>query len=124
MLDKVYQGQVLHGLGNGKSKAFATVNLDPAILEMGLPQGVYAAWVVFANKKYKGALFYGPRKVLHEDAIVLEIYLLDFSQEIYGQTISFQLEKFIRPVKNFTSFASLKQQIALDIQAVTTCLID
>lgn len=122
MSKKIYSGAVIKGLGNGKSKAFATVNLSPTILPAQLKQGVYAAWVFAAGQKYQGALFFGPRKILSEEKNVLEIHILDFSADLYGQEIEFSLEDFIRPVRDFSSFADLKAQIALDIQAVKQAL--
>jgi FAD synthase len=41
---------------------------------------------------------------------------------LYGQTVSFSIENFIREVRPFTSFTDLKAQIAADITAVKQCL--
>jgi riboflavin kinase/FMN adenylyltransferase len=119
---KAINGVVIRGLGNGKSQAFATVNLDPQLWPTNFAKGVYAAWVLVAGKKYKGALFFGPRKVLQEEQDVLEIHLLDFREDIYEQEISFSIEKFIRGVEDFSSFEDLKNRIASDISAVEKSL--
>ena len=121
-MSKKYQGIVIKGLGNGKTKAFATVNLEPNILAKDLDKGVYASWVFVNDKKYRGALYFGPRKIISETKDVLEIHILDFQDDIYGQEISFSLEKFIIGVKDFSTFEELKKQIASDIQEVTAAL--
>lgn len=115
-------GLVIKGLGNGKSQAFATVNLDPQLWPQNLGKGVYAAWVFVEGQKYQGALYFGPRKVLQEEQDVLEIHLLDFAKDIYNQEISFSIEKFIRGVQDFSSFGEMKKQIAQDILAVQEAL--
>ncbi len=115
---------MIKGLGNGKSRAFATINLDPALWPAGQARGVYAALVKVGQQQYLGALFFGPRAVLAEETDVLEVHLLDCSGDLYGQTVDIELKEFIRGVKHFTSFAELKQQIAADISAVRRCLSD
>ena len=122
MSKKLYFAKVIEGLGNGKVRAYATVNLDPKILPNDLAKGVYSAWVFVSGQKYKGALFFGPRKILQQEYDVLEIHLLDFDSEIYNQKISFSVEKFIRGVEDFTSFIDLKKRIALDIKLVSKAL--
>ena len=62
-----------------------------------------------------GALYYGPRLVKNEKKAVLEIYIIDFNQEIYGEWISFDIVRFIRGIKNFDSMDLLKKQITIDI---------
>ncbi len=113
--NNLISGKVIRGLGNGKSQSFATVNLAPQLWPKNLAKGVYAAWVLVAGKKYKGALYFGPRKVLQEEQDVLEIHLLNFAEDIYEQKIGFSIEKFIRCVQDFSSFAEMKKQIAQDI---------
>ncbi len=118
------KGKVIKGLGNGSTQAFATINLDPAIWPAKLERGIYAAWVFVGGQRYLGALFFGPRVVIDEETDVLEIHLLDFTGNIYGQEIAFSVEDYIRPVRPFTSFADLKQQIAADIAEVRQRLTD
>jgi len=117
-----YSGVVIAGLGNGQRRAYPTVNLDAQILPADFLAGVYAAWVFIDGKKYKGALFFGPRKILQEEHNVLEIYILDFDREIYQQEISFEVANFIREVRDFASFTDLKEQIALDIKQILAVL--
>jgi FAD synthase len=110
-----YHSTVHHGDKKGRTISFPTVNLDPGVWPVDHQPGVYAAEVTIANHSFKGALYYGPRTTQSETHHVLEIFLLNFSQEIYGETISFRLHKFIRPVLHFNSFEELKAQIATDV---------
>jgi riboflavin kinase/FMN adenylyltransferase len=118
-----FSSKVLHGLKNGCTIGFPTINLDPQVLAAQPPEpGVYAAWVEIDGKKYKGELYYGPGLVLSETHIVLEIYLLHFDREICNQHIRSQLQKFIRGVLNFDSFDKLKTQLDNDVLAVDNAL--
>lgn len=116
---KKFNGQVQLGDQTGRTIGFRTANLDPFILSSEkLEHGVYVSTVTFAGKQYTGALYYGPRLVKQETHTVLEIHLLDFAGDIYGQNIEFTIGKFIRGVLKFSSLDGLKRQIADDIAAV------
>lgn len=110
-----YRALVMQGQKQGRKIGFPTVNLDPSILPKSLRQGVYAATIIYRKRSYKGALYYGPRLVKKETKAVLEIYIIDFDKEIYGEWISFEIIKFIRGIKNFDSMDLLKKQITIDI---------
>jgi len=79
---------------------------------------VYACQLHLGSQNYRGALYLGPRIVLGETQRVLEIHILDFDQEIYGQTIAFQLGPFIRPPRDFPNLEALKKQFQKDTRAV------
>lgn len=118
------KGLVIKGLGNGQSRAYATVNFAPEIFPTHLPRGIYAAWVLLGEQRYRGALFFGPRKVIAEEQDVLEIHILDFQDDLYHKEVLFDIQDFIREVLPFASFADLKKQITADIQAIESCLTD
>jgi len=112
----IYTSIIRKGQQLGRQISFPTLNLDPNILPNTQKLGVYQATVVVNKKEYKAVLFFGPKKTFEEVTNVLEINLLDFDQEIYGQSVSFTLGKFIRPVIKFSSLEELKKQIARDIK--------
>lgn len=115
-----YTSEVVTGNKLGKTLGYPTLNLkDPRILS-SVEKGVYAAQVKYGNKIYQGALYYGPRSLLGEVQDVIEIFLLQFDKNLYGETISFQLLKFIRTPIHFTDFDQLKQQLEKDVTDVKT----
>ncbi len=113
-----YIGKVEKGNQLGRHIGFPTINLNPNILPSTTIEGVYACLVKYDNKIYKGALYFGPRKILKENNRVLEINIFDFNQLIYGKTIQFQLKQFIRGVIAFNSLDSLEKQIQKDIEEI------
>ncbi len=112
-----YKQQVLKGDQSGGKIGFPTINLSPKFF-VKLKEGVYSSEVIYRNKKYLGALFFGPRLVKGETKPVLEIHILNFSNEIYGETIEFKIGKFIRGVMNFKDMNSLKKQMEDDIKNI------
>lgn len=113
-----YSSSVLHGNKQGRKISFPTINLDPSIWPFNQDPGVYSAEVKVDTHTFQGALYYGPRSINQETINVLEIFLLNFSKEIYGETVSFRLHKFIRGVLHFNSFEDMKKQIIQDVEAV------
>jgi riboflavin kinase/FMN adenylyltransferase len=83
---------------------------------------VYAANVKIDGRVYQGALYLGPRLVKDEQHDVLEVYVLDYEDEIYGRQVEFILRQFIRPVRDFVSLEDLKKQITADVEAVRKAL--
>lgn len=113
-----HKAKVLHGKKVGRTIGFPTVNLDPAIMPLSYKEGVYATVVKHKNNEYNAALFFGPRKVHNQTSPVLEIYILDFDKNIYGETIMFQIKNFLRNVQNFNTIEEMKEQIEKDIEQI------
>ncbi len=113
-----YRSQVLHGSKDGGKNAYPTINLDPKVLPVNFKPGVYASKVRIGDKLYLGAAYFGPRLVKQEQHNVLEIYILDFAEVIYGQVVEFSFEEYVRGVIDFTDFSELKAQISSDITQI------
>lgn len=109
------EGVVQHGDKQGRLVGFPSANLDAELLEHVEDEGVYACHVEVSGMRYAGALYFGPRLVMGETKRVLEIHIIDFEQEIYGEKISFCLDGFVRPPMNFASIAELGTQLQDDI---------
>lgn len=77
--------------------------------------GVYLSRVTFDGKTYTGVTNIGARPTFHAGDPRSETYILDFSGDLYGQTVETALVKYIRPVMAFDSADALKAQIAEDI---------
>ncbi len=117
-MDLWIQAIVIPGKRIGKILNFPTINLHDPNLLSGQKEGVYASRVKIKGKEYFGVLYYGPRLILGETKNVLEIFVFDFDQEIYGETVSFQPEKYIRQVMNFSNTRSFQDQLRGDCEEV------
>jgi len=47
---------------------------------------------------------------------VLEIYLLDFDHDIYGEDVEVRFLQYLRPEQKFENLEALTKQIELDVQ--------
>lgn len=115
-------GQIVHGAGRGRGLGFPTLNIDAA--PEGLDFGIYAAWVTLEDGRFKGAMSYGSRLTFSEDETVLEVYVLDFSGNEYGEKATVEVVKKLRAIQRFDSADLLKAQIAADVEEVRALLAD
>ena len=110
-----FAAEVISGDRRGRLLGTPTVNqLLPEHLVT--PRfGVYLSRVSFGGKSYTGVTNIGARPTFHAGDPRSETYILDFSGDLYGQTVETALVKYIRPVMAFDSAEALKAQIAEDI---------
>ena len=110
-------GTVTHGKAVGRLLGFPTANIVPKTL---LPRyGVYKTEVVIDGGRYMGLCDVGVRPTVENtsDARV-EVFLKDFTGDLYGKTLKISFLSFVREEKRFSSLEALKEQIAHDLQAL------
>lgn len=105
---------VVPGKKIGRILNFPTLNLRDTKLMAGKKEGVYVCRVKIKNKEYYGLLYYGPRLILQETKNILEIYVFNFNNNIYWETIQFQIHHYLRAVKNFPDTKSFQKQLEHD----------
>jgi riboflavin kinase/FMN adenylyltransferase len=107
--------------GRGRGLGFPTANVEPENELLPAP-GVYAARTQINGKKIDSAVFIGERKTFNDSATGIEVYLLDFDQDLYGQQIEVCLIKKVRDVMPFPSKEALIEQIEKDIAQIRVML--
>lgn len=120
MLGRPYSliGTVVTGQQLGRTIGFPTANLEVGS-EKFLPNyGVYSVDVFSQQTKLKGVMNIGCRPTVAGEAPTIEVHLLNWSGDLYGQTLKVDLIKFIRPEQKFASVEALKQQITKDCRSV------
>jgi riboflavin kinase/FMN adenylyltransferase len=124
MLGRPYSilGTVEKGDGIGHQLGFPTANLNPHN-EAFPPDGVYATHIRLTGKTYSGVLNLGRRPTFEDRSHrrILEVHILDFSDDIYGQDIEVIFHEKLRDEKKFSSVDELKKQIAADVAAARLC---
>lgn len=116
MLGRNYSicGEVVHGDKRGRTIGFPTANIHLKNRKPPL-KGVYVAQVLFKNKTYQGIANVGTRpSIKDKDIVHLEVHILDFDQEIYGEHLEVVFLKKIRDEKKFLSLNELKNQLEKD----------
>lgn len=111
------RGVVVKGQQLGRTIGFPTANLDVSSRKCLPQQGVY--YVQVSRSEYAGQLFpgvmnLGRRPTVNGIQQTLEVHLLDWSGDLYGQTLTLHLERFLRPEQKFDSLDALKSQIQAD----------
>ena len=109
-------GEVIKGQQIGRTIGFRTANLiyPPELID--LPFGVYETAVRYAGKIYRGIANFGVRPTVNGKGALLEVHLLEFDKDIYGENITVEFIKMIRKEKKFASLDELKKQITKDIE--------
>jgi riboflavin kinase/FMN adenylyltransferase len=110
-------GKVITGKKIGRSFGFPTANIQPGVKNKLIPAlGVYAVEVVIEGKIFKGMLSIGTNPTVNKDASVrsIEVYIIDFDEDIYGRIISLRFRKRLRDEKKFAGIAELAAQMELD----------
>jgi len=118
-LDKLkttFTAKVVRGEGRGKVLGYPTANLDK--IDLDIPHGIYLATALVGGKEYAGLLHFGFKDVFNEPPS-LEIFLKDFSADIYGQVIEVTVGRKLRDVKKFASVELLVAAIKEDLAALS-----
>ena len=108
-------GKVVHGRGIGKLVGSPTANLE--ILSKDNPPilGVYASSVCWNEKTYYAVTHIGKRPTIDNDEnISIEVHLLNFNQDIYGEKLLVELYTKLREPQKFSDLSALLNQIRRD----------
>ena len=108
-------GQVTHGHGRGSKKlGFPTANLKPAGALLPKP-GIYAVRAIFEGKRYPAVANLGWNPTFHDQKFSIEVHILDFNQDIYGQPLRVEFVERLRDEAPFRGPEELVTQIKKDI---------
>ncbi|BAZ46420.1 riboflavin biosynthesis protein RibF [Chondrocystis sp. NIES-4102] len=120
MLGRAYSftGTVVTGQQLGRTIGFPTANLQLPAVKFLPRYGVYSVEVMLKQSVIKGVMNLGCRPTVAGVAPTVEVHLLNWSGDLYGQTLEVNLLRFLRPEQKFANLEALKQQITKDCQAV------
>lgn len=120
MLGRRYRlrGSVIPGAARGRSLGFPTANLRVEDARKILPFGVYGG----AARLDDGAVVravanIGLKPTFSGPEPSVEVHLLDWSGDLYGREIEFEMIRRLRPERRFESIEALRDQIARDVAA-------
>ena len=119
-------GRVNHGDKRGRTIGFPTANihLDDYLEPM---RGVYAVRAAIETTEAQpvwmnGVANLGIRPTFDKAEPVLEVFLFDFSGDLYDRHLRVQIIDFIRPEQKFDGLDALKSQIAKDCEQARAIL--
>ena len=116
-------GRVIHGQKLGRTLGFPTANI--ALNRVNVPlAGVYV--VRFLNSKgvaINGVANIGVKPTVGNFKPSLEVHLLDFKGDLYGERATVQFLSKIRDEQRFSGVEALTEQIQKDIDTARAYLV-
>lgn len=111
------RGVVVRGEGRGRQLGFPTANLQIGQADKLIPPpGIYAVRGVLRSGTHAGALHLGPRPTFRGSPPTVELHLLDFDQDLYGEEVRVDFVARLREVRPFDSVAALVEQMREDVE--------
>lgn len=110
----ILSGEVVSGRHIGRTIGVPTANI---LIPEGVvvPKlGVYACTCAIDGKQYLAVTNIGSRPTVDGHQVRAESWILDFEGDLYGQKVTLEFRKFLRPERKFASLEELKAQIQTD----------
>lgn len=111
----IYSGRCVQGKQMGREMGFPTANIIVPSDKFVVRRGVYVSRVRLGQRILYGVTNIGRRPTL-EDAVndVVETYIFDFDEDIYGAKLEVELMHFLRPESKMTSKEELIDAVNLN----------
>lgn len=127
MLGRPYnlKGEVVAGAQIGRTIGYPTANIKPLFEDQLIPGiGIYAVFVEIDDIVYGSMLSIGYNPTVTDKKIlVIEAYIFDFNQDIYGKVINLKFVDRLRNEEHFPSLDALKTQLGNDEIAARAALL-
>lgn len=117
------EAEVIGGKKLGRTLGFPTANMElPA--NAGLKPGIYAVRFRRADGSlHDGVASFGRRPTVDEDGpILLETFVFDFDDDLYGETCTVSFFAHLRDEEKFDGLDALKEQMHKDADAARAVL--
>ena len=121
------RGEVVQGDQRGRQLGFPTANVHVPSVTCLPADGVYAGWYIRPDgSRHACAINRGRRPTFfeHADHSVLEAHLLDFDDDLYGESARVQFQNFLRSERKFDGIEALIGQLKLDVDQARAVLVD
>jgi riboflavin kinase/FMN adenylyltransferase len=113
---------VVHGDKRGREIGFPTANLEPPDRKVIPGQGVYAGVASLRGRRHQAAVNVGVRPTFGGGELVVEAYLLDFTDDCYGETMTLEFVERLRPELKFAGVPELVVQMTADVVMIRNIL--
>lgn len=107
-------GEVVHGRKIGRTIGYPTANLQVDSIKLLPKKGAYIVEVIIEDVFYKGMLSIGTNPTVEGKTKTVEVYILDFNQDIYGKTIQIKFRDFLHEEIKFENLDKLIERLDQD----------
>ena len=119
-----YAGEVVNGDKRGRKLGFPTANIEISDQRAMLPNGAYVVRVKVRGKIFNGIANVGDNPTFKVARRRLEVFIDDFSANIYGEEIFVSFISKLRDEKKFSSVEDLKAQLNEDLRTMRNVTAD
>ena len=114
----IYAGEVVNGDKRGRKIGFPTANIEIDDKRAMLPNGAYIVRVKVREKFFNGIANVGDNPTFKVAKRRLEVFIDNFSENIYGEEIFVSFVSKLRDEKVFSSVDDLKTQLNEDLRVM------
>lgn len=107
-------GKVIDGKKLGRTIGYPTANLEIDELKLLPKKGAYIVEVFVKNQFYKGMLSIGTNPTVNGEKLTVEVYILDFNEDIYGEEITLKFRNFLHEQIKFDGLEKLIERLDED----------
>lgn len=111
-------GEVIRGKGIGNKIGFPTANIKVEEEKILPKEGVYIGEVIYKDEKYLAGICVGKSLTLGGKERSLEVHIIDYYGNIYGEKIKIIFKEFLREKEKFECLEKLKEKIKEDIEKI------
>jgi riboflavin kinase/FMN adenylyltransferase len=107
-------GSVVHGKKIGRTIGYPTANIETDSIKLLPKKGAYIVEVLVKGKEYKGMLSVGTNPTVNGEKLTVEVYILDFNEDIYGENITVSFRDFLHDEIKFEGLDKLIERLDED----------
>ncbi len=120
----IVPGTVVHGSKRGREMGYPTANLATTAYQALPPDGVYASWCTrhATGEVLPSVTSIGTRPTFEDDARLVEVHILDYDAELYGEVLTAHFVKYLRGQLKFEGMDPLIVQMGKDTDSAREVL--
>lgn len=107
-------GTVVHGKKLGRTIGYPTANIETDSIKLLPKKGAYIVEVFVNENQYKGMLSIGTNPTVNGEKLTVEVYILDFNEDIYDQNINVKFRDFLHEEIKFEGLEKLVERLDED----------
>ncbi len=107
-------GTVVHGKKIGRTIGYPTANIETDSIKLLPKKGAYIVEVFVKDQQYKGMLSIGTNPTVNGEKLTVEVYILDFDDDIYDEKITVKFRDFLHDEIKFEGLEKLIERLDED----------
>lgn len=104
-------GTVVHGKKIGRTIGYPTANIETENIKLLPKKGAYIVEVFVKNQSYKGMLSIGTNPTVNGEKLTIEVYVIDFEEDIYDENITVKFRDFLHDEIKFEGMEKLVERL-------------